>query len=147
MKTLLRTLFFLSVPCVVSISALGAEKDNNAASSFKDDREKASYGIGVYFGKQMKQHTLDVNIDTVVAGMKDVLAGNTPKLTDQQASEAIRNYQQAQQSKAAEKNKKEGDEFLAANKKKSGVKTREITLPGGKTAELQYKVMKEGTGE
>ena len=35
-------------------------------------------------------------------------------------------------------NKKEGEEFLAANKSKEGV----VTLPSG----LQYKVLKEGTG-
>ncbi len=38
-----------------------------------------------------------------------------------------------------EKNKKEGEAFLAENKKKEGVKT----LPSG----LQYKVIKEGTGK
>lgn len=40
--------------------------------------------------------------------------------------------------KVGEKNKREGDVFLAENKKKPGVKT----LPSG----LQYKVLKEGTG-
>ena len=35
-------------------------------------------------------------------------------------------------------NKKEGEDFLAANKSKEGV----VTLPSG----LQYKVLKEGTG-
>jgi FKBP-type peptidyl-prolyl cis-trans isomerase FklB len=39
----------------------------------------------------------------------------------------------------AEKNKKEGEAFLAANKTKEGIKT----LPSG----LQYKVIKEGTGK
>jgi len=38
-----------------------------------------------------------------------------------------------------EKNKKEGEAFLAENKKKEGV----VTLPSG----LQYKVIKEGTGK
>jgi FKBP-type peptidyl-prolyl cis-trans isomerase FklB len=41
--------------------------------------------------------------------------------------------------KLGEKNKKEGDVFLAENKKKDGVKT----LPSG----LQYKVVKAGTGK
>ena len=41
--------------------------------------------------------------------------------------------------KAAEKNKKEGEAFLAENKKKEGV----VTLPSG----LQYKVIKEGDGQ
>jgi len=40
--------------------------------------------------------------------------------------------------KASEKNKKEGEEFLTANKAKPGV----VTLPSG----LQYKIMQAGTG-
>src|SRR5713226_7263655 len=39
---------------------------------------------------------------------------------------------------AGEANKKEGDEFLTANKTKEGV----VTLPSG----LQYKILTEGTG-
>src|SRR5207249_7514629 len=48
--------------------------------------------------------------------------------------------------KSAEKNKKEGEEWLAANQKKEGVKIHPVTLPDGTTAELQYKVITEGTG-
>lgn len=50
-------------------------------------------------------------------------------------------FQQEMSSKMknlAEKNTKEGEAFLEANKKKSGV----ITLPSG----LQYKILKEGNG-
>ena len=43
----------------------------------------------------------------------------------------------AEEKEEAEKNKKEGDEFLAKNKTKKGVKT---TASG-----LQYEVIKEGT--
>ena len=45
---------------------------------------------------------------------------------------------QAKQKVDGEKNKKEGETFLAANQKKDGV----ITLPSG----LQYKVIKMGDG-
>ena len=45
----------------------------------------------------------------------------------------------AEMAKISEKNKKEGETFLAENKKKEGVKT----LPSG----LQYKVITEGTGK
>src|SRR5204863_409179 len=69
------------------------------------------------------------------------------KMTDAQAREAINAYQKSIQAKAAEKNKKEGEQFLATNKAKPGIISKEIALPDGKTAELQYWVMKEGTGE
>src|SRR5256885_1595901 len=42
---------------------------------------------------------------------------------------------------------KEGKEFLAANKKKPGVKTQEVKLADGSVAEMQYKVITEGKGE
>ncbi len=116
-------------------------------SEFKDDKEKASYAIGVYFGNQVKRGNMEVDVDTVVSGMRDILAGKPAKLNDQQVQEAIRTYQTAEQKRVAEKSKKEGEAFLAENKNKSGVKTHEVKLPDGSTAEMQYKVITEGTGE
>jgi FKBP-type peptidyl-prolyl cis-trans isomerase len=116
-------------------------------SDFKDDKEKASYAIGMYFGNQIKRGNLEVDPDTVNNAMRDVLAGKTLKLNDQQAQEAIRTYQQAEQKRMSEKNKKEGEAFLAANKAKPGVKTHEVKLADGSMAEMQYKVITEGTGE
>ena len=82
-----------------------------------------------------------------------MLAGKESKLTEQQSQEAFKTYQTESRSKqdelrkqSAEKNKKAGDAFLAENKNKPGVKTHTVTLPGGGTAELQYKVITEGTG-
>jgi FKBP-type peptidyl-prolyl cis-trans isomerase FklB len=116
-------------------------------SDFKDDKEKASYAIGMYFGNQIKRGNMEVDVDTVNNAMRDVLAGKTLKLNDQQAQEAIRTYQQAEQKRVAEKNKKEGEAFLAANKTKPGVKVHPVVLPDGTTAEMQYKVITEGKGE
>ena len=67
--------------------------------------------------------------------MKDALGGKNPRLTDQQIQEALAAYQQEMMAKKA----KEGEIFLAENKKKDGV----VTLPSG----LQYKVLKAGTGK
>jgi FKBP-type peptidyl-prolyl cis-trans isomerase len=114
-------------------------------ADFKDDKEKASYGIGMYFGNQIKRSNMDLDFNVVSAAMKDALEGHDLKLTDQQAQEAIRGYQQETRRKTAEKNKKEGEAFLQANKTKSGVQTKAITLNDGTTAELQYKVITEGT--
>jgi FKBP-type peptidyl-prolyl cis-trans isomerase FklB len=56
-------------------------------------------------------------------------------------------YQQQARTQVADKNKKEGEAFLAENKKKEGVKTQAVTLQDGATAELQYKVITAGTGD
>ena len=120
--------------------------EDKPAASFKDDREKASYGIGMYFGNQIKRSNMDLDFSVISEAMKDALEGHELKLTDQQGQEAIRNYQQETRRKTAEKNKKEGEAFLEANKTKPGVKTHTITLHDGTTADLQYKVITEGTG-
>jgi FKBP-type peptidyl-prolyl cis-trans isomerase len=108
--------------------------------AFKDDKEKASYAVGFFFGNQIKSGNLDLDLDVMTASIKDVLADRELKLTRQQASEAINAYQ-------VNSNRKKGDAFLAENKTKEGVKTKIITLADGKTAELQYKVIKTGTGD
>jgi FKBP-type peptidyl-prolyl cis-trans isomerase FklB len=67
-------------------------------------------------------------------------------MTEQEVNQTMMNFQkdmmakqQARTKELGEKNKKEGEAFLAENKKKEGV----ITLPSG----LQYKVIKEGDGK
>jgi FKBP-type peptidyl-prolyl cis-trans isomerase len=114
--------------------------------AFKDDREKASYGLGVYWGNQLKRNNMDLDLDVLVGALKDTVAGHDLKLTDQQASEALKTYQQEMRKQTAEKNKKEGDTFLAENKTKPGVKTQEVKLHDGSTAEWQYKILTEGNG-
>ena len=115
-------------------------------ADFKDDREKASYAIGMFFGNQIKRSNMDVDVDLAISTMKDVLAGRTLKFTEEQARQAIMEYQKQAQQKLAEKNKKEGEAFLAENRKKEGVKVQKVALPDGTPAEFQYKVIAEGSG-
>jgi FKBP-type peptidyl-prolyl cis-trans isomerase len=126
--------------------AAGVTARADDAAAFKDPREKASYSIGLYFGNQLKSSGMDLDLDAVNKGIKDVLNGKEPKLTQPQAQEAIQAYQQESRKSQAEKNHKAGEAFLAANKQKEGVKTTTVTLPDGTSGELQYKVLTEGTG-
>jgi FKBP-type peptidyl-prolyl cis-trans isomerase FklB len=121
--------------------ALGAED-----KALESQRDKVSYTIGVISGNSLKQQSLDVDPDIMVKGIKDSLSGGKTLLTDQEMREVMTAFQKEmtiQQSEKrnalAEKNKKEGEAFLAENKTKEGVKT----LPSG----LQYKVVEEGTGK
>ncbi len=96
-------------------------------------------------GGSLKRNSIDVDIDALVKGLKDSLAGGKMLMTEQEQRETLiafqKEFQAKQQEKMkalAEKNKKEGEAFLEANKKKPGVKV----LPSG----LQYKVITEGKG-
>lgn len=113
------------------------------------DKDKQSYAIGINVGKglsqNLKQSGVDIDTAILVRGIKDVLTGDKQAMTDQDAQETLKTLQadmrKAQDEKAnqlGEANKKEGEEFLAANKTKEGV----TTLPDG----LQYKILQEGSG-
>jgi FKBP-type peptidyl-prolyl cis-trans isomerase len=122
----------------VNISAADAKGTDKA--ELTNPKQKASYAIGVNIGKGIKQQNVDVDFDMIAKGMKDGAAG-TVALTDPELQEAVMALQKDLQNKAAElgvKSKKEGEDFLAANKGKEGVKS---TASG-----LQYKVIKEGKG-
>ncbi len=114
--------------------------------TLKDQKEKISYIIGMDIGANLKKQSIDIDADIVARGIKDGLSGAKPLLSQQEAREVMTAFekemkarQEAAQKVAGEKNKKEGEIFLAENKKKEGVKT----LPSG----LQYKVIKPGSGK
>ena len=108
-------------------------------------KAKASYAIGLNIGKGMGRSSVDVDTDVFMQGLKDGLSGGKALMTDEEVKAQLDQLQahlrQAAEEKAKElgdANKKEGEEFLAANKSKEGV----VTLPDG----LQYKILTEGTG-
>jgi FKBP-type peptidyl-prolyl cis-trans isomerase FklB len=112
----------------------------------KTDKDRLSYSMGVATGIQMKRQSIDVDVDMFAKGLRDSVTGGQFQLTEQQIQDTLMKFQQEMTAKQAEKNKqladinkKEGEAFLAENKKKEGVKT----LPSG----LQYKVITEGKGK
>ena len=111
----------------------------------KTDKDKLSYSMGVATGTQMKRQSIEVDANMFAQGLRDAVSGDKLQLTEQEIQEILMKLQQGMAAKQAEtnkqlaeKNKKEGEAFLAANKKKEGVKT----LPSG----LQYKILAEGKG-
>ena len=144
----------LQLPAAAQDKPAAANVATNAPKlSPQEQKERWSYAIGVNIGNNIKRGGVDLDVDVLATAMKDMLAGKESKLTEQQSQEAFKTYQTESRSKqdelrkqSAEKNKKAGDEFLAENKNKPGVKTHTVTLPGGGTAELQYKVLTEGAG-
>ena len=144
----------LQLPAAAQDKPAAANVATNAPKlSPQEQKERWSYAIGVNIGNNIKRGGVDLDVDVLATAMKDMLAGKESKLTEQQSQEAFKTYQTESRSKqdelrkqSAEKNKKAGDAFLAENKNKPGVKTHTVTLPGGGTAELQYKVITEGTG-
>jgi FKBP-type peptidyl-prolyl cis-trans isomerase FklB len=138
----LRWLAGLSLVIVFCAGQIGAQE----TPLIKDQKDKISYGIGMEIGRNLKKQSFDLNTELLLRGFKDAFSGEKALMTDQEIIETMTAFQKevmAKQQEAAkklgEKNKAEGEAFLADNKKKEGV----TTLPSG----LQYKVVKAGTGK
>jgi FKBP-type peptidyl-prolyl cis-trans isomerase FklB len=121
--------------CVGLMACRGTTQEK---SELKTQKDSLSYSIGLDIGKNLKKQSFDIEPAILTQGIKDYQGGGKTMLTEEQAREVIMNFQKKAMAEATEKNKKEGDAFLAENKKKEGV----ITLPSG----LQYKVLTTGTG-
>ena len=132
-------------------AAAAAEKAAATATesqpAFANTPDRVGYAIGMNIGSNLKRANFDVNLDQITQGIKDVVGGKEAKMTEQQAREAIMSYEQQRQKEVAEENMKAGAAFLEENKKKEGVKVLPVPLPDGATAELQYKIITNGTGE
>lgn len=100
--------------------------------------DKVSYALGMSIGHQLQQmNATDLNIDDFAQAITDVFNGDA-KLTDAEAQAAVQDFFSRKAEEQAKAAKAEGENFLAENAKKEGVKT----LPSG----LQYKVLREGDG-
>lgn len=124
------------------LAGLAVAQDSTA---FKTQKEKISYALGMDLGNQLKRQSVELDPEVFGQGLKDSISGKT-LMTEQEARTVITDLQNQLRQKQAEmtklqgeKNKKEGDEFLAANKTKEGV----VTLESG----LQYKILTAGQGK
>jgi FKBP-type peptidyl-prolyl cis-trans isomerase FklB len=129
--------YFVAILPVLALAMPVLAQDK---TQLKDQKDKASYAIGVNLGLNFTKQKVPINPDALSAGIKDAMAGK-PKMTEAERNEtmaALEKDMENKQKEMAQTNIKEGEKFLAENKKKEGVKT---TSSG-----LQYKVVKEGTG-
>ncbi len=129
---------------------LGTQVSAQESQTLTTNKDKLSYWFGQQFGQSFRkniddyvtQKELDLNQEKLAKGVEDALLGNPSLLTEDEIKSVLMILQQeqfAKQAKLAAKNLKEGKAFLVTNKKKEGV----VTLP----SDLQYKVIKPGTGK
>ena len=108
-------------------------------------RQQLSYCMGLDMGQSLASDKIDVNLQALVAGLQDALAGNQPKLSKEQISAVMSRFRQEMQQKAenrmsqiAADNLARGEAFLTENRSKEGVQE----TPSG----LQYRVVEAGDG-
>ena len=143
-------LSFAVLAFVGTVSAQKGKKSSKKepetkAFELKNEIDSVSYGIGVNMAQSINKEFKEANLEAIIQGMKDGVAGSNT-ISAEQLQQAVAVYFKRKQDAVsnervaeAQKVLKEGVAFLEANKAKEGV----ITTESG----LQYIILKEGTGK
>lgn len=147
------TLFTLSGVCLVACNEQDSSQDSQVQDSVSEIEEQQlqtldqrfSYAYGAELAERFKNEGINLDVALMAAGMNDLLNGEL-KMTIDEVVATTREFEQlhyekkeAEKAVVAEKNKTEGEAFLAANAKKEGV----VVTDSG----LQYKIIIEGQGD
>lgn len=137
--------FYLISILLVSFVVTSCAQDKEITKDqLQTQKQKVSYAIGHDIGKNFRMQDMDMSLDEFFKGIKDGIA-DTSLFTEEEIYAILTQYQQemtakhdAKNQRLSVENQKEGEAFLAENKKKDGV----ITTDSG----LQYRVIKKGSG-
>lgn len=135
----------LAIALVAGLAAACNKQESRGSTELNTDAQKFGYAIGVDIGKSLSPVKDEVDIDALIAGLDESLAGKDVRLSDEERekikSEVTKKLQQKQieeRTAKAAAAKEAGEKFLAENAKREGVKT---TASG-----LQYEIVTEGSG-
>lgn len=115
------------------------------STTIETEAQKAGYAIGMNIGLSMKMQQLDIDPETVAAGLLAAFKGEPTLMDEDQMAQTLMAFQQQMQMRDMEKmvaesakNAAESEKFLGQNSKKKGV----VTTKSG----LQYRVLAKGKG-
>jgi FKBP-type peptidyl-prolyl cis-trans isomerase len=137
MKTLM-----IALSCVLLPLSAFAFGGGQKKADLTTEKGKLGYTIGQQIGHQLKGANLDIDRDALFSSISDALDGKESRITPAEMQATMMKTQEAQAGKMGAEgkvNKEKGDQFLAANKSKAGIKT---TASG-----LQYEILTSGKGK
>jgi FKBP-type peptidyl-prolyl cis-trans isomerase FklB len=132
---------------VLAVLLAGCQSNLDADRKLASAQDSLSYSLGRSIGARLVMDSVNISTGPLLQGILDARADSSRQLlTEQQIKSILAAFQDSMTRRqvemgrlSGEKNRMEGEAFLAENGKKPGV----VTLPSG----LQYKVMEEGTGK
>ena len=140
----LRTLIYATA-LVLTVGAAGCQNSGTKGEvKLTSKNDSVSYALGVLIGENNKQQMKSapgvdqLNKEIMIAAFTKAFSGDSLQIKPEKANAAIQAFFAEVSKGEGDKNLKAGEEFLAANKTKTGV----VTLPSG----LQYEIIKVGTG-
>jgi len=137
--------FIYASALVLTVGAAGCQNSGSKGDTkLGNKNDSVSYALGVLIGENNKQQMKgapgvdQLNKEILVAAFQKAFKGDSVQIKPDKANGIIQAFF-AEVSKAeGSVNLKAGEDFLAANKSKSGV----VTLPSG----LEYEIITAGTG-
>lgn len=138
-----------SLAALLLLSACDQQAKQESAATAEMElttlEQRISYSIGSDLAQNLKDNEIPIDAKILVQAFNEVYGGAESRLTPEEIVQANREMSmqlqeraRAEQLQAADKNKTEGEQFLAENGKKEGV----MTTDSG----LQYKVVTAGSG-
>lgn len=116
-----------------------------AAAAEPAPADPPSYIIGSNIAENLKEQGIDINLESLLAGMKDVLHGEGSRFSAEETQQIMTQFQETMQAKkqqsaaeAGARNAAEGAAFLKENSQREGV----FATASG----LQYEVLTAGAG-
>lgn len=130
---------------LVGATALLAACDTGSSAPLDTDAQKASYAVGLNIGQSLTMAAGHLDVDAFARGVRDVMEGRDPVVDEAELQEALMRFSQQieesmmqGQSDVAERNRREGEQYMAMNAGRPGVQT---TGSG-----LQYEVLEDASG-
>ena len=129
----------LAAACVASVVAWAVAQEtlpgaSPLGSAPPTDARHYSYAIGQELGSNFREHDIEIDVESLAAGIRDAIAGAEPKYPEELLAVAMQRMYAEQEAKV----QRQGAAYLAEHAKAPGV----VVLPSG----LQYRVLKQGAG-
>ncbi|MBT8446902.1 MAG: FKBP-type peptidyl-prolyl cis-trans isomerase [Gammaproteobacteria bacterium] len=124
------------------IALVGSAAAQGIDTKIDDDKKMFSYAIGTQIAQSLERQGVEVDIDAFYLALRDVFAGDPPRITPEQMAAALsRGEEKAREDfrTVAADNLARGAAFLEENAKRDDV----TALSNG----LQYEVLRTGAGD
>lgn len=125
--------------CSSSSNNLSADQNKNDSQNGSVDIKKVSEALGNFIGKNLKTPGLDIDVDSLVKGIKNGAEGKPSPMDEKEYEQAMLQLQQRALAAVSSKNLEDANAYLQKNAKEKGV----VELIPGK---VQYIIVQEGKG-
>ncbi len=140
-----KKMLVVAMTTAVLLSGCGKSEEESREVALDTQKQRISYVFGLNVGQNAKDSGLELDRDAFLLAIDDILETGEPRMSEEDIGATMQAYQEEQmekrrvaQKEAEERNRAEGEAFLAENAEAEGV----VVTDSG----LQYRVIEKGEG-